>query len=78
MIAPSLFLAAAYAFGLVQNHPFVDGNKRTAFVACAVFLSINGLELRADTSDATQAMLSLAASEMTEEEFAEWLAQYAV
>jgi death-on-curing protein len=66
-------LAAAYAKGVAQNHPFVDGNKRAAFAAAGVFLMDNGLDLNADPALATVAMLDLAAGEMTEEEFAAWL-----
>ena len=66
-------LAAAYGFGLVRNHPFIDGNKRTAFLATYVFLRTNGLRLVAEEADAAQAMLTLAAGHMDEEAFAHWL-----
>jgi death-on-curing protein len=66
-------LAAAYAKGIAQNHPFVDGNKRAALLATGVFLMLNGVELRADQALTTVAVLDLAAGEMTEEEFAGWL-----
>ncbi len=66
-------LAAAYAFGITRNHPFIDGNKRTAFVVSYTFLRINGLELMADETSATKAMLALSAGEMNEAEFAEWI-----
>lgn len=66
-------LAAAYAFGLAKNHPFVDGNKRAAFIACVGFLKLNGLDLRAPQPDAYRAMIALAAGDMTEEAFAAWL-----
>lgn len=66
-------LAAAYAAGIVRNHPFVDGNKRTAFMAAFIFLARNGLQLSAAEDDATRAMLALAAGEMTEDDFAAWL-----
>lgn len=66
-------LAAAYAKGIAQNHPFVDGNKRAALAATGVFLMLNGLELTASPAMTTVAMLDLAAGEMTEEEFADWL-----
>ena len=73
---PNLFdLAAAYAKGIVQNHPFVDGNKRTAFVVAASFLDLNGQELSAPEADAALVFLRLAASELTETELAEWLRQ---
>jgi death-on-curing protein len=66
-------LAAAYAFGIVRNHPFADGNKRAAFGAVGMFLGVNGLALKADKAEATAAILSLAAGETSEQEFAAWL-----
>jgi len=70
-------LAAAYAFGLARNHPFVDGNKRTAFVAMELFLSLNGVELTAADTDCVLTMLALAAGELTEEQLAEWIRRHA-
>lgn len=66
-------LAAAYAGGLVRNHPFVDGNKRAALAAAGVFLMLNGLDLVADTAQATVAVLDLASGDLPEEGFAAWL-----
>ena len=66
-------LAAAYAFGIVRDHPFVDGDMRAAFLAAYVFLRLNGLDLVADEISATTAMLALASGEMTEEDFAGWI-----
>lgn len=66
-------LAASYAFGLVKNHPFLDGNKRIAFLTAVVFLEINGLRFHAPEVDATIRTLALAASDMSENEFATWL-----
>jgi death-on-curing protein len=66
-------LAAAYAKGIAQNHPFVDGNKRAALAAAGVFLMLNGMELVAEPGMVTVAVLDLAAGEMTEDEFAAWL-----
>ena len=66
-------LAASYAFGLARNHPFIDGNKRTAFVACELFLVLNGCSLTAPDADCVMVMLSLAAGELEEAEFAQWL-----
>ncbi len=66
-------LAAAYGFGLARNHPFVDGNKRIAFIATALFLRLNGYRLSSDPLDEIQTMLSLAAGESSEEEFAVWI-----
>ncbi|MEL6862507.1 MAG: type II toxin-antitoxin system death-on-curing family toxin [Pseudomonadota bacterium] len=65
--------AAEYAFGIVRNHPFVDGNKRTGFLAAATFLLINGRLLIADEADATLKTLALAASEIDQHAFADWL-----
>jgi len=71
---PSVFdLAAAYAFGIIQNHPFVDGNKRTGFLAAYVFLELNGWELRATEADAVAAVWALAAGEMDESGFSAWI-----
>ena len=65
-------LAAAYAFGVARNHPFLDGNKRTAFVASQVFLRLNGQRLSADHAEAVIIFLKLAAGELTEEQLAAW------
>jgi len=71
---PDVFdLSAAYGFGIARNHPFVDGNKRTAFVAVELFLALNGVELRASDVDCVLTMLSLAAGELDEATFAVWL-----
>ena len=66
-------LAASLAFGLARNHPFVDGNKRTAHVAYRVFLALNDAELVASSEEKYLHMLSLAEGSLTEAEFAEWL-----
>ena len=66
-------LAAAYAFGLVRNHPFHDGNKRIGFTTAILFLELNGLAFTGSEADATVRTLALAAGEMTEAAFAEWL-----
>lgn len=66
-------LAASYAFGLARNHPFVDGNKRTAFVAAALFLRLNGQVLEADRAEAALVFLRLAAGDLEEAELADWL-----
>lgn len=66
-------LAASYGFGLAKNHPFVDGNKRAAFLAVGLFLYLNGFRLQATQAEATLAMLALAGSEITENEFAQWI-----
>ncbi len=67
-------LASAYAAGIIQNHPFVDGNKRTGFMAAFMFLDLNGATLHADEVTATAMTLSLAASEIDEKDYANWLA----
>ena len=66
-------LAAAYGFGLAKNHAFVDGNKRTAFLAIGLFLSINGRRLRADQVEAINTILSLAAGTLDEHALADWI-----
>jgi len=66
-------LAAAYAVGISRNHPFVDGNKRTAFVAAELFLALNGLELKADDAACVMTMLAVAAGRMDEATFVRWL-----
>jgi death-on-curing protein len=66
-------LAAAYGFGVARNHPFNDGNKRTAWVMTRLFLKLNRIEIRFDKADAICTMLALAAGELPEEGFADWL-----
>ncbi|HPF74858.1 MAG: type II toxin-antitoxin system death-on-curing family toxin [Rhodanobacteraceae bacterium] len=66
-------LAASLAYGIARNHPFGDGNKRTAHVCYRVFLALNGVELNASAEDKYVAMLSLAEGSTTETEFAGWL-----
>jgi death-on-curing protein len=71
---PDVFaLAASYAFGIAKNHPFVDGNKRTALVLCELFLELNGWRNEADDAQTLAATLDLAAGEIDEEGFAAWL-----
>lgn len=65
-------LAAAYAFGIARNHPFVDGNKRTAWVMARLFLRLNAVRLDFDKQDATRTMLALAAGKLPEEDLAAW------
>ena len=66
-------LAASYGYGLIKNHPFVDGNKRIAFSVAVLFLEINGWKFSATEVDAVLKTLALAASEMDESAYAEWL-----
>ncbi|BCW87047.1 hypothetical protein sos41_01730 [Alphaproteobacteria bacterium SO-S41] len=71
---PDVFeLAAAYAFGLARNHPFVDGNKRIAGIAAETFLALHGFSLEADDADFVLTILSLAAGDLAEVELADWL-----
>ena len=65
-------LAAAYAFGIARNHPFVDGNKRTAAVVSETFLLLNGHGLDATDAELVVAFLALAACELSEDELADW------
>jgi death on curing protein len=66
-------LAASYTAGIIGNHPFIDGNKRTGFVTGVLFLEINGYRFTASEEDATQAVLGLAAGAIKETEFAAWV-----
>jgi death on curing protein len=66
-------LAAAYAFGLSRNHPFVDGNKRASFAALIVFLRLNGVRFAPTPTEAIAAMLALAAGEIGEDGLAQWV-----
>lgn len=66
-------LAAAYAFGLVKNHAFHDGNKRVAFLTAVMFLGLNGYELVAEESEVVTAMLGVAAGGATETDLAQWI-----
>jgi death on curing protein len=68
-------LAAAYAFGIAKNHPFVDGNKRTAFTVAYTFLGLNGYDLNVEEPEVVRAVEDLTASRITEDEFAAWLRQ---
>jgi death-on-curing protein len=71
-------LAAAYVFGIARNHPFVDGNKRAAFLALGLFAALNGHHLVADKVEATRKMFAAAASEITEEELAVWIHKHLI
>ena len=66
-------LAASYTVGLAKNHPFVDGNKRAAFLATGLFLYLNGYQLVATQAEATLTMLAVATGDITEDAFADWL-----
>ena len=69
-------LGAAYAVGIVRNHPFVDGNKRTAFLAMYTFLVRNGLEVMASEAEVATAMLELAGGSIDESSFVGWLREH--
>ncbi len=66
-------LAASYGVGLAKNHPFVDGNKRAAFLSVGLFLGLNGHRLTATQADATLTVFGMAAGEISEEQFAAWI-----
>ena len=66
-------LAAAYGYGIARNHPFIDGNKRTAFVAVELFLAINGFELLADDAACVLTLLGVTAGELEEADFSKWI-----
>ncbi|MBL8671708.1 MAG: type II toxin-antitoxin system death-on-curing family toxin [Alphaproteobacteria bacterium] len=67
-------LAAAYAFGIARNHPFIDGNKRTAFVGAATFLAVNGYEMTASEPEVVTTILKLAEGSLTDVALAAWFA----
>lgn len=72
---PSLArLAAAYAFGIIKNHPFIDGNKRTALVVAFSFLEVNGIEIKASEEEAYRVFMDLASGRMSEDELSAWIA----
>lgn len=71
-------LAAAYAGGLVRNHPFLDGNKRTALAACRAFLLINGWSIQALQDEKATQVLRLAGSDLSEDDFAQWLRDHMI
>jgi death on curing protein len=66
-------LAAAYAFGIARNHPFVDGNKRTSLLALYTFLGVNGVEFNVPEAEAATMILALAAGEVSEESLTRWI-----
>ena len=70
-------LAALYAVAIARNHPFIDGNKRTAFAALFMFLALNGMAFEPTEVDATLTILQMAAGEMTDEEFTAWVRLHA-
>jgi death on curing protein len=69
-------LAALYGYGIARNHPFLDGNKRTAFVAMELFLVLNGYRLAADDANCVLTMLDVAAGQISEEQFTAWIERH--
>lgn len=69
-------LAAACGCGIARNHPFIDGNKRTAFVAVELFLALNGFELTADDADCVLTTLAVASGALDEAALAQWLREH--
>lgn len=69
-------LATAYAFGIARNHPFIDGNKQTAFVTMELFLEINGFSLTADDASCIANMEALAAGSLPEDQFSQWVGTF--
>ena len=75
--ADAATLAAAYAFGIAKNHPFIDGNKRIAYVALEFFLDVNGYDFIAPDADSVIAMLGIASGDWTGDEFVAWTSDFA-
>jgi death-on-curing protein len=71
-------LAAAYGYGISRNHAFIDGNKRTGFVAIELFLQLNGFMLLADDAQCVITMLGVAAGDLTEAQLAAWIRKHMV
>lgn len=69
-------LAASYAAGIIRNHPFIDGNKRTGFMVAAVFLEVNGYTLTASEESVVEKTLGLAAGTVTEKAYGNWLKEF--
>jgi len=69
-------LASSYGFAIVRNHPFIDGNKRTAFVSAATFLSLNGYQLQAPQKSVVNVFSKLAAREIDEDDLTRWFKKY--
>jgi death-on-curing protein len=70
--------AASYAYGLIRNHPFADGNKRTAYVVCRTFLKLNGVDISASDVDKYQTFIAVADGSLPEEQLAEWIRSHAI
>lgn len=77
--APTIYqLAAAYCAGIVQNHPFIDGNKRAGILAAVAFLDLNGYEFRPNEAEAVNVIMALAAGEIGEEVLAGWISDFSM
>ena len=76
---PNIFdLAAAYAYGIVKNHPFIDGNKRTSYVVVRTFLKLNGYDIQASAIEKYQTWIALANNQISEAELAKWIEEKSV
>jgi len=75
--ADAILVGAMYAIGIAHNHPFIDGNKRVAWVSMRTFLALNGVELAYERVDAVREMLALAAGERSDEQFIGWVRKHA-
>lgn len=69
-------MAASYAYGIARNHPFVDGNKRSAFVVCRLFLKLNDADIAASQEEKYSTFLALAAGDLSEDALAQWIAEH--
>jgi death on curing protein len=68
--------AAAYGYGIIKNHPFIDGNKRTSYVVMRTFLKLNGYDIQVSNEEKYRIWLSLAAGQLSEKELAQWVREY--
>ncbi|MBL4617936.1 MAG: type II toxin-antitoxin system death-on-curing family toxin [Robiginitomaculum sp.] len=71
-------MAARYAYGLTLNHPFIDGNKRTAFVVCQLFLNLNNVKLQASSFEKYEMFMQLASGAVSEETLGQWIAEHLI
>ena len=69
-------MAASYAYGIALNHPFVDGNKRTAFIACQLFLRLNGIQITASQAEKYDIFIKLASGDLSEKSLAKWINEH--
>ncbi|MEM9927544.1 MAG: type II toxin-antitoxin system death-on-curing family toxin [Cyanobacteria bacterium P01_D01_bin.50] len=71
-------LAAAYGYGIVKNHPFVDGNKRTSYIVTRTFLKLNGYDIQASETEKYETWIRLATSQINEDQLADWIEEKSV